>query len=106
MERQSIVQARIAQIRQRLSEVQSIDYRKFRPDGRIRFARRAVRSGQRGKITLPLVTSEESDSGKRFDFDCFGRSVSCDGREEGDEITSNPERNAHFEIYRLTTSTI
>src|SRR2546423_9901620 len=62
MERQSIVQARIMQVRQRLSEVESIDLSKI-PTGTAAYGSELVlydlEKGE--KIKYRLVTSEESD---------------------------------------------
>ncbi len=62
MERQSIVQARIAQIRQRMSEVESIDLSKI-PQDRVAYGSLVVLFDldKEEKIRYKLVTSEESD---------------------------------------------
>src|SRR5918996_5468862 len=62
LERQSIVKARIAQIRQRLSEVDSIDLSKI-PTDRIAYGSKVVLFDleKEEKVTYKLVTSEESD---------------------------------------------
>lgn len=105
MERQSIVQARIAQVRQRLSEVESIDLSKI-PTDRIAYGSRVVLFDleREEKITYKLVTSEESDpdNGMISTISPIGQALM--GKEEGDEVkvkTPNGWRN--FEIDRLTT---
>ena len=62
MERQSIVQARIMQVRQRLGEVESIDLSKI-PTDRVAYGSRVVLFDleKEEKIKYKLVTSEESD---------------------------------------------
>src|SRR4051812_32450956 len=62
MERQSIVNARIMQIRQRMSEVEAIDLSKI-PTDKIAYGSTVVLFDidREEKITYKLVTSEESD---------------------------------------------
>jgi transcription elongation factor GreA len=105
MERQSIVQARIMQIRQRLSEVDSIDVSKI-PTDRIAYGSEVVLYDldRDEDVKYKLVTSEESDpeNGLISTVSPIGQSLM--GKEEGDEVkvkTPNGWRN--FEIKRLTT---
>jgi len=105
MERQSIVQARIAQIRQRLSEVQSIDLSKI-PTDRIAYGSKVVLYDldSEEKITYRLVTSEESDpeNGLISTVSPIGQALM--GKEEGDEVkVKTPKGFRNFEIYKLTT---
>src|SRR5215213_9933767 len=105
MERQSIVQARIAQIRQRLSEVQSIDLTKI-PTDSVAYGSTVVLYDldSEEKITYRLVTSEESDpeNGLISTVSPIGQALM--GREEGDEIkVKTPTGVRNFEISRLTT---
>ena len=105
MERQSIVQARIAQIRQRLSEVQSIDLSKI-PTDRVAYGSRVVLYDldTEEKVTYRLVTSEESDpeNGLISTVSPIGQALM--GKEEGDEITvKSPKGTRKFEISRLKT---
>src|SRR3954453_2100379 len=62
LERQSIVQARIMQIRTRLSEVDSIDLTKI-PEGKAAYGSSVVLYDleKEEKVRYRLVTSEESD---------------------------------------------
>ena len=62
LERQSVVTARIMQIRQRISEVESIDLSKI-PHGRVAYGSKVVLYDleRDEKVTYRLVTSEESD---------------------------------------------
>lgn len=105
MERQSIVQARIAQIRQRMSEVQSIDLSKI-PTDRVAYGSRVVLYDldSEEKVTYKLVTSEESDpeNGLISTVSPIGQALM--GREEGDEVkVKTPKGFRNFEIYRLKT---
>lgn len=103
--RQQFVQARIQQLRQRLSEISSIDLAKI-PRGRVAYGSTVVLldAEREEEVTYRLVTPEESDppAGLISTTSPIGRSLM--GREEGDEIrvvTPNGARN--FEIRRLTT---
>ena len=105
LERQSIVQARIGQIRQRMSEVESIDLSKI-PQDRVAYGSHVVLFDleREEKIKYKLVTSEESDpdNGLISTVSPIGQALM--GHEEGDEVkvkTPNGWRN--FEISRLTT---
>jgi transcription elongation factor GreA len=105
MERQSIVQARIAQIRQRLSEVQSIDLSKI-PTDKVAYGSRVVLFDleKEEKVKYKLVTSEESDpeNGLISTVSPIGQALM--GREEGDEVrVKTPTGIRNFEISRLTT---
>lgn len=105
MERQSMVQARIAQIRQRLSEVQSIDLTKI-PTDSVAYGSKVVLYDldTEEKVTYRLVTSEESDpeNGLISTVSPIGQALM--GKEEGAEIkVKTPKGFRNFEIYRLTT---
>lgn len=105
MERQSIVQARIRQIHERLGEVKSIDVSKL-PIDRIAYGSSVVLFDieKEEKITYRLVTSEESDPEKGLISTVSPIGQALMGKEEGDEVrvkTPNGVRN--FEISRLTT---
>lgn len=103
--RQQFVQARIGQLRQRLSEISSIDTSKV-PHGKAAYGSTLLLydSERDEEVTYRLVTPEESDpqGGLISTTSPVGRSLM--GREEGDEVvvrTPNGARN--FEIRRLTT---
>lgn len=105
MERQSIVQARIAQVRQRLGEVDSIDVSKL-PTDRAAYGSSVVLYDldSEEKVTYKLVTSEESDpeNGLISTVSPIGQALM--GKQEGDEIkVKTPKGFRNFEIYRLTT---
>jgi transcription elongation factor GreA len=105
MERQSIVQARIMQVRQRLSEVDSIDVSRL-PTDSVAYGSKVILYDldRDEEVTYRLVTSEESapEKGLISTLSPIGQSLM--GKEEGDEVkvkTPNGWRN--FEIKRLYT---
>jgi transcription elongation factor GreA len=103
--RQQFVQARIGQLRQRLSEISSIDISKV-PHDRAAYGSTLVLydSERDEEVTYRLVTPEESDpqAGLISTVSPVGRSLM--GKEEGDEVTvSTPAGARTFEIRRLTT---
>ena len=105
LERQSFVKARIGQLRQRLSEVSSIDLSKV-PHDRAAYGSTLVLydSERDEEVTYRLVTSEESDpaAGLISTTSPVGRSLM--GREEGDEVkVVTPAGARRFEIRRLKT---
>lgn len=105
MERQSIVRARIMQVRQRLGEVESIDLSKI-PTDRVAYGSRVVLFDleKEEKVKYKLVTSEESDpeNGLISTVSPIGQALM--GKEEGDEIkVKTPTGIRNFEISRLTT---
>jgi transcription elongation factor GreA len=105
MERQSIVQARMMQLRQRLSEVDSIDVSKL-PTDSIAYGSKVILYDldRDEEVTYKLVTSEESDPEKGLISTVSPIGQALMGKEEGDEVkvkTPNGWRN--FEVKRLTT---
>jgi len=105
MERQSMVQARIMQVRNRLNEVESIDISKLPTDSIAYGSKVVLYDLERDEdVTYRLVTSEESDPDKGLISTVSPIGQSLMGKEEGDEVkvkTPNGWRN--FEIKRLTT---
>jgi transcription elongation factor GreA len=105
MERQSMVQARIYQIRQRLTEMESIDINKL-PKDRIAYGSKVVLYDldRDEKITYKLVTSEESDPDNGLISTSSPIGQALMGREEGDEVkVKTPKGMRNFEISKLTT---
>ncbi len=103
--RQQFVQARIQQLRQRISEISSIDLSQI-PRDRVAYGSTVVvlDAERDEEVTYRLVTPEESDppAGLISTTSPIGRSLM--GREEGDEVrvvTPNGPRN--FEIRSLKT---
>ena len=105
LERQSFVKARIGQLRQRLSEVASIDLSKVPRDRAAYGSTLVLYDGERDEeVTYRLVTSEESDppAGLISTTSPVGRSLM--GREEGDEVkVTTPNGTRQFEIRSLRT---
>lgn len=105
MERQTMVQARIAQVRQRLTEIEEIDLSKI-PTDRIAYGSTVFLfdMDREEKVTYKLVTSEESDpdNGLISTVSPIGQALM--GKEEGDEVkVKTPAGWRNFEISRLTT---
>jgi len=105
MERQSMVQARIMHVRNRLFEVEAIDLTKI-PTDSVAYGSTVILYDveKDEKIRYKLVTSEESDpeNGLISTVSPIGQALM--GKEEGDEVkvkTPNGWRN--FEISRLKT---
>jgi transcription elongation factor GreA len=105
LDRQEMVKARISQLRQRLSEVASIDISKV-PHGKAAYGSTLVLydAERDEEVTYRLVTPEESDpqGGLISTTSPVGRSLM--GKEEGDEVTvRTPAGARNFEIRRLMT---
>jgi transcription elongation factor GreA len=103
--RQQFVQARIRDLRQRLSEVGSIDISKL-PHDKVAYGSTVVLYDPERdeEVTYRLVIAEESDppAGLISTSSPIGRSLM--GREEGDEVkVTTPGGARNFEIRRLTT---
>ena len=105
LERQSIVKARMRQIQDRISEVQSIDISKI-PTDRAAYGSSVVLYDldKEEKVTYKLVTSEESEpeTGKISTVSPIGQALM--GKQEGDTVkVKTPTGIRNFEITRLTT---
>lgn len=105
LDRQNIVKARISQLRQRISEVSSIDISRV-PHDRAAYGSTLVLYDpeREEELTYRLVTAEESDpqGGLISTSSPVGKSLM--GKEEGDEVTvRTPAGARRFEIKRLTT---
>jgi transcription elongation factor GreA len=105
LERQNFVKARIAELRQRISEISSIDLSKVPHDRAAYGSILVLYDAERDEeITYRLVTTEESDpqGGLISTTSPVGRSLM--GKEEGDEVTvRTPAGARNFEIRKLTT---
>lgn len=105
LDRQQFVQARIGQLRQRLSEISSIDLSKVPTDKAAYGSTLVLYDAEKDEeVTYRLVTPEESDpqAGLISTTSPVGKSLM--GREEGDEVTvRTPAGARRFEIRRLTT---
>ena len=103
--RQQFVQARIRDLRQRISEVSSIDPSKVPHDKAAYGSTLVLYDSERDEeVTYRLVTPEESDpqAGLISTTSPVGRSLM--GREEGDEVkVQTPAGTRNFEIRSLKT---
>src|SRR3954453_15422304 len=104
-ERQSMVKARIRQVQDRLSEVQSIDISKI-PTDRAAYGSTVVLYDldKDEKVTFRLVSSKERDpeAGNISTVSPIGQALM--GKQEGDAIkVKTPTGLRNFEITRLTT---
>ncbi len=105
LDRQNIVKARIRELRQRLSEVASIDLKRI-PQGKASYGSTLVLydSERDEEVTYRLVTPEESDPTKGFISTASPIGKSLMGKEEGDEVVVRTPAGARtFEIRQLTT---
>ena len=105
LQRQTMVKARIRELRQRMSEISSIDLSRISHDkagyGSTLVLYDAAREEE---VTYRLVTPEESDpaAGMISTVSPIGRSLM--GKEEGDEVVvSIPAGTRRFEVRKLTT---
>jgi transcription elongation factor GreA len=105
LERQSIVTARIMQLRQRISEVESIDLTKIPTDTAAYGSTLILYDIDRDlEVTYKLVTSEESnpENGLISTVSPIGQALM--GKEEGDEVkVKTPTAWRNFEIKKLLT---
>lgn len=105
LQRQTMVKARIRELRQRMSEVASIDLSRI-PHDKAGYGSTLVLfdAEREEEVTYRLVTPEESDppGGLISTVSPIGRSLM--GKEEGDEVVvSIPSGSRRFEIRKLTT---
>ena len=105
LDRQNMVKARIRELRQRLSEITSIDLTRI-PQGKASYGSTLVLydAERDEEVTYRLVTTEESDpqNGMISTTSPVGKSLM--GKEEGDEVVvRTPAGARNFEIRRLTT---
>ena len=105
LDRQELVRARIGQLRQRISELASIDLSKVPRDRAAYGSTLVLYDGARDEeMTYRLVTPEESNpqAGLISTTSPVGRSLM--NREEGDEVVvQTPAGARRFEIRRLLT---
>ena len=105
LQRQTMVKARIRELRQRMSEVASIDLSRIPHDKAGYGSTLVLYDAEREEeVTYRLVTPEETDpaAGLISTVSPIGRSLM--GKEEGDEVVvSIPSGSRRFEIRRLQT---
>ena len=105
LERQKIVMARVVQLSERLSEVDSIDLSQI-PTDRAAYGSEVVLYDldRDEKITYKLVTSEESAPENGFISTVSPIGQALMGKEEGDQVkVKTPLGARNFEITRLKT---
>lgn len=105
LDRQNVVKARIVELRQRISEIASIDLKRI-PQGKASYGSTLVLydGDKNEEITYRLVTPEESDPQQGFISTTSPVGRSLMGKEEGDEVVVRTPAGARtFEIKRLTT---
>jgi len=105
LDRQNMVKARIVELRQRISEISSIDLSRV-PRDRVSYGSTLILydAEREEEVTYRLVTPEESDpqNGLISTTSPVGKSLM--GKEEGDEVVvRTPAGARNFEIRRMTT---
>ena len=104
-ERQSYVQAELAQLRERLAKLSLVNLAKI-PEGKVSYGSTVTLFDldQESEVTYRLVTSEESDvkQGLISTSSPIGKSLM--GCEEGDEVSiRTPGGELNYEIIKLVT---
>lgn len=104
-DRQGFVNARLNQLKKRLSEMAMVDFSKI-PHGKVGLGSKVVvlDSKREEEVTYKLVTSEEADAanGKISTTSPIGRALL--GKEEGDVVkVQSPGGLKELEILKLTT---
>jgi transcription elongation factor GreA len=105
LDRQNIVKARIVELRQRISEIASIDLNRV-PRDKASYGSTLILydAEKEEEVTFRLVTPEESDPQQGLISTTSPVGKSLMGKEEGDEvIVRTPAGARNFEIRRLTT---
>lgn len=105
LERQRMVQARMAHLHQRLREISAIDLSKISTDRAGYGSTLVLFDPQRNEeVTFKLVSAEESDPPKGLISTSSPVGLSLMGAEEGDEVTvRTPAGARHFEVLSLKT---
>lgn len=105
LDRQNVVKARIVELRQRISEIASIDLSKISRDKAGYGSILTLFDGEKDEeVTYRLVTPEESDPQQGLISTTSPVGKSLMGKEEGDEVVvRTPAGARNFEIKRLTT---
>ena len=105
LQRQTMVKARIRELRQRMSEVASIDLSKIPRDKASYGSTLLLYDSEREEeVTYRLVTSEESDPQEGLISTTSPVGKSLMGKEEGDEVVvRTPAGARNFEIRQLIT---
>jgi transcription elongation factor GreA len=105
LDRQNVVKARIVELRQRISEISSIDLTKISRDKAGYGSTLVLYDSEKDEeVTYRLVTSEESDPQEGLISTTSPVGKSLMGKEEGDEVVvRTPAGARNFEIRQLIT---
>ena len=105
LDRQNVVKARIVELRQRISEIASIDLKRVPRDKASYGSTLILYDAERDEeISYRLVTPEESDPQKGLISTTSPVGKSLMGKLEGDEVVvRTPAGSRQFEIKKLTT---
>jgi transcription elongation factor GreA len=105
LDRQNMVKARIVELRQRISEIASIDIKRVPRDKASYGSTLILYDGERDEeVTYRLVTPEESDPQKGFISTTSPVGKSLMGKQKGDEVVvRTPAGARNFQIRKLTT---
>lgn len=105
LDRQNMVKARIVELRQRISEIASIDINRVPRDKASYGSTLVLFDSERDEeVTYRLVTPEESDPQQGLISTTSPVGKSLMGKTEGDEvIVSTPAGARNFEIRRMST---
>ena len=105
LDRQNVVKARIVELRQRISEIASIDLSKISRDKAGYGSMLVLFDGEKDEeVTYRLVTPEESAPQQGLSSTTSPVGKSLMGKEEGDDVVvRTPAGARNFEIKRLTT---
>lgn len=105
LDRQNVVKARIVELRQRISEIASIDLSKISRDKAGYGSTLVLFDSEKDEeVTYRLVTPEESDPQHGLISTTSPVGKSLMGKEEGDEVVvRTPAGARNFEIRKLTT---
>ena len=106
LDRQNMVKARIMELRQRISEIASIDVSKVPRDKASYGSTLILYDGERDEeVTYRLVTPEESDPQQGFISTTSPVGRSLMGKQAGDEVVvRTPAGARNFEIRQLMTT--
>lgn len=105
LDRQNMVKARIRELRQRISEIASIDLSRI-PHGKASYGSTVVLydAERNEEVTYRLVTPEESDPQQGLISTTSPVGKSLMGKEEGDEVVvRTPAGARNFELRQLKT---
>ena len=105
LDRQNIVKARIVELRQRISEIASIDPNKVPRDKASYGSTLVLYDAQKDEeVTYRLVSPEESDPAQGLISTTSPVGKSLMGKQEGDEVVvRTPASTRNFEIRQLRT---